>query len=102
MRAALDAIDAHIGRRLRYQRTLTGLSQMKLGNQSGVSFQQIQKYEGGVNGISASSLLLFAHILNVPVNWFYEEITPSLWGGICSPPLSKQMMVFCTGEKHLI
>jgi transcriptional regulator with XRE-family HTH domain len=62
---------------------------MKLGSQSGVSFQQIQKYERGINGISASSLLLFAHILKVPVTWFYEEMASNFWNNTHQPPASE-------------
>jgi transcriptional regulator with XRE-family HTH domain len=81
MVAVLDAIDAHIGARVRQQRNLIGMSQQELGKRAGYSFQQQQKYERGIDRINASSLLFLAHILNVQVGWFYEGIPPELLQG---------------------
>ena len=74
MKNNLDPIDIHIGARLRQSRTLCGLSQAKLGKLESISFQQVQKYESGCNRLSVSRLVRFAHILNVPVIWFLEDM----------------------------
>lgn len=66
--------DAHVGARLRACRTLAGFSQERLGTSVGLSFQQIQKYEKGLNRIGASRLQQFAQILNVPPSYFFEDM----------------------------
>jgi transcriptional regulator with XRE-family HTH domain len=70
-------IDIYVGRRLRQQRKYLGLSQHKVGEQVGITFQQIQKYERGTNGIRASRLYDLANVLQVPISYFfadYEEL----------------------------
>ncbi len=62
-----DPIDVHVGSRVRMRRTLLGMSQEKLGNALGLTFQQIQKYERGANRIASSRLYKLSHILDVPV-----------------------------------
>lgn len=66
--------DAHVGARLRACRTLAGFSQERLGASVSLSFQQIQKYEKGLNRIGASRLQQFAQILNVPPSYFFEDM----------------------------
>lgn len=68
-----NPIDIHVGSRVRLQRMLRGISQEKLGEKLGLTFQQIQKYEKGVNRIGASRLFDLANVLNVPVQFFYDE-----------------------------
>lgn len=68
-----NPIDAHVGSRVRMRRMLLGMSQEKLGEQLGLTFQQIQKYEKGVNRIGASRLYDMATVLGVPVQFFYED-----------------------------
>lgn len=68
-----NPIDIHVGGRVRLRRMLLGMSQEKLGERLGLTFQQIQKYEKGVNRIGASRLFDMAHVLGVPVQFFYEE-----------------------------
>jgi transcriptional regulator with XRE-family HTH domain len=65
-------VDVYVGKRLRMRRTMLGMSQEALGRAIGVTFQQVQKYERGVNRIGASRLYEFSRILNVPVDFFYE------------------------------
>ncbi len=65
-------VDIHVGKRLRMRRTLLGLSQEAIGNAIGVTFQQIQKYERGINRMGASRLFDFSRVLNVPVSFFFE------------------------------
>lgn len=67
-----NPFDAHVGSRLRACRTLAGFSQERLGGAVGLSFQQIQKYEKGLNRIGASRLQQFSQILNVPPSYFFE------------------------------
>lgn len=68
-----NPIDVHVGGRLRLRRMLLGLSQDKLGEKMGLTFQQIQKYEKGTNRIGASRLFHLSQVLGVPVQYFFEE-----------------------------
>jgi transcriptional regulator with XRE-family HTH domain len=70
-----NAVDAHVGGRVRSRRALLGLSQERLGEMLGLTFQQIQKYERGANRISAGRLFELARILGVGVPYFYEGLT---------------------------
>jgi len=70
-----NAVDAHVGGRVRTRRNLLGLSQERLGEMLGITFQQIQKYERGANRISAGRLFEIARILGVSVPYFYEGLT---------------------------
>ena len=67
-------IDRHVGNRVRMRRLLIGMSQEKLGEMLGITFQQVQKYEKGSNRVSASRLYYLAQILGVPVQFFFEEL----------------------------
>jgi transcriptional regulator with XRE-family HTH domain len=67
-----NPIDRHVGSRVRMQRMLAGVSQEKLGEALGLTFQQVQKYEKGTNRISASRLQQIAKMLGVPVAFFFE------------------------------
>src|ERR1700742_2646390 len=69
-----NPIDAQVGNRVRIRRMLIGMSQEKLGDLLGLTFQQVQKYEKGVNRIGAGRLFQVAHILNVPIDYFYEGV----------------------------
>ncbi len=69
-----DTIDKHVGQQLRSRRSLLGLSQEKLADSIGVTFQQVQKYERGANRISASRLFSFSKILDVSIDYFYEGL----------------------------
>jgi len=69
-----QAVDAFIGARVRLRRLMLGMSQEELSNQLGVTFQQIQKYEKGVNRISASRLFELSHALDVPVQFFFDGL----------------------------
>jgi transcriptional regulator with XRE-family HTH domain len=68
-----NPIDAHVGTRVRLRRMLLGMSQEKLGEHLGLTFQQVQKYEKGVNRIGASRLFDLSRVLGVPVQFFYDE-----------------------------
>lgn len=68
-----NPIDRHVGNRVRMQRILLNMSQEKLGEALGITFQQVQKYEKGVNRISASRLQRISQILNVPPSFFFQN-----------------------------
>ena len=68
-----NPMDVHVGTRVRLRRMLLGMSQEKLGEHLGLTFQQVQKYEKGVNRIGASRLFDLAKVLGVPVQFFYDE-----------------------------
>jgi len=65
-----NAIDMHVGKRVRLRRTLLGMSQEQLGAELNITFQQVQKYERGANRISASRLWDISQILDVPISYF--------------------------------
>ncbi|MFO1122846.1 MAG: helix-turn-helix transcriptional regulator [Hyphomicrobiales bacterium] len=67
-------VDVHVGSRIRMRRQFVGMSQEKLGELLGITFQQVQKYEKGSNRISASRLYYTAKILGVPVQFFFEDL----------------------------
>lgn len=69
--------DQIVGRRIRLARTLSGLTQSALGERVGLSFQQIQKYETGATRIAAERLQEIARALGQPVDWFFDDRTPS-------------------------
>lgn len=67
-------IDVHVGSRIRLRRTLMGMSQERLGEAIGLTFQQVQKYERGVNRVGASRLFDLSKVLDVPVSFFFDDI----------------------------
>ena len=81
-------VDMHAGARLRVRRTLLGTSQTTLGDAIGLTFQQMQKYERGTNRISSSRLYDLARVLDVPIEFFFDDMptavadsSPTLGGG---------------------
>src|SRR5712671_5119043 len=74
MKKAPNSIDKHVGSRVRMRRLMLGMSQEKLGDELGITFQQVQKYEKGTNRISASRLHHISHILQVSVPFFFEGV----------------------------
>lgn len=72
-----NPIDVHVGSRIRLRRNMLGMSQEKLGESLGITFQQIQKYEKGANRIGASRLHQIAQVLGVPVSFFYDGAAPA-------------------------
>ncbi len=69
-----NPIDVHVGSRVRLRRTLLGMSQEKLGEAIGLTFQQVQKYERGANRIGASRLYELGLVLDVPVSFFFDDM----------------------------
>jgi transcriptional regulator with XRE-family HTH domain len=85
-----NPIDVHVGSRVRLRRNMLGLSQEKLGEAIGLTFQQVQKYERGANRIGASRLHDLSRVLDVPVSFFFDDMdpvrAPAIPGGFAEPP----------------
>src|SRR5271154_1436518 len=75
-----NPIDIQVGNRVRIRRMLIGMSQERLGDLLGLTFQQVQKYEKGVNRIGAGRLFEVSRILGVPIDFFYEGVADQLAG----------------------
>ncbi|MEM7041927.1 MAG: helix-turn-helix transcriptional regulator [Pseudomonadota bacterium] len=88
MVAKPNPIDVHVGKRLRLRRTLLGMSQERLGDLLGLTFQQVQKYERGVNRIGSSRLYELGQILDVPVSFFFDDMVGSRLSGGMQRPLA--------------
>lgn len=71
-----NAVDGHVGQRIRQRRAILGLTQEKLAEALGLTFQQVQKYEKGVNRVGASRLFDLARVLEVPIGFFFEGLLP--------------------------
>jgi transcriptional regulator with XRE-family HTH domain len=86
-------IDVHVGSRVRLRRTLLGMSQERLGEALGLTFQQVQKYERGVNRVGASRLFDLSRVLDVPISFFFDDMPDSLTSSL-SPPLTRRTTGF--------
>src|SRR5580698_9629711 len=85
-----NPVDVQVGNRVRIRRMLIGMSQERLGDLLGLTFQQVQKYEKGVNRIGAGRLFEVSRILNVPIDFFYEGLAAAPGaneGDIAAPPV---------------
>ena len=76
-----NAIDMHVGKRVRLRRTLLGMSQEQLGGELDITFQQVQKYERGANRISASRLWDISQVLDVSINYFFDDMAEITMSG---------------------
>ena len=93
MASTPNPIDVHVGKRLRLRRTLLGMSQERLGELLGLTFQQVQKYERGANRIGASRLYQISRVLEVPVSFFFDEMPDAITAiapGNMPPGLAEQ------------
>ncbi len=88
-----NPVDVHVGGRIRLRRTLLGMSQERLGDALGLTFQQVQKYERGTNRVGASRLWDLSRVLDVPVSFFYDDMaddvaehSPRLISGFAEEP----------------
>jgi transcriptional regulator with XRE-family HTH domain len=84
-----NPIDVHVGSRIRLRRNMLGLSQEKLGDAIGLTFQQVQKYERGANRVGASRLHELSRVLDVPVSFFFDDRDPvraPAVAGFAEPP----------------
>lgn len=100
-----NPIDAHVGSRVRLRRMLMGMSQERLGESMGLTFQQVQKYEKGVNRIGASRLFHISKILDVPVQFFFEEAPdihePNATPGMAEPQSETFIIEFLNSREGL-
>lgn len=80
---APNPVDRHVGLRIRLRRSMLGLSQEKLAEELGITFQQVQKYEKGLNRVGASRLWDLSQVLGVPVDFFYMDMDEA--ARKCSP-----------------
>src|SRR5277367_5561364 len=79
-------IDIHVGSRIRLRRTLLGMSQERLGDALGLTFQQVQKYERGVNRVGASRLFDISRVLDVPISYFFDDMPEGMSDSPVSGP----------------
>jgi len=99
-----NPIDIHVGSRVRLRRTMLGMSQEKLGEALGITFQQVQKYEKGTNRVGASRLQNISNILNVPVAFFFEDApgdTSSGPSGMAEATSSNYVVDFLSSSEGL-
>lgn len=98
-----NPVDKHVGSRVRMRRVLIGMSQEKLGDALGITFQQIQKYEKGTNRIGASRMQQIATVMGVPVSYFFEDAPGSdvKPGGFGETPGSDYVVDFLTTTEGL-
>jgi transcriptional regulator with XRE-family HTH domain len=100
-----NPIDIHVGGRVRLRRMMLGMSQEKLGEQLGITFQQIQKYEKGTNRIGASRLQHIARVLTVPVAFFFEDApgAPAAQpaGGLSEPKSASYIVDFLSSSEGI-
>jgi transcriptional regulator with XRE-family HTH domain len=75
-------VDVYVGKRIRQRRWIAGTTQQQLAEKVGIKFQQIQKYETGMNRVSASRLWDIAHALGVSVSFFFEGLNAALQGDV--------------------
>jgi transcriptional regulator with XRE-family HTH domain len=99
-----NPIDIHVGSRVRLRRMMLGMSQEKLGENLGITFQQIQKYEKGTNRIGASRLQHIARVLTVPVSFFFEDApgapsSESSAGGVAERPSASYVVDFLSSSE---
>jgi transcriptional regulator with XRE-family HTH domain len=102
MKKSTGQIDKEIGSRMRMRRMLIGMSQEKLGEMLGLTFQQVQKYEKGTNRISVGRMIDIAHVLGVEIGFFFEGLTGGKkaagFGEPAQPPFVSDFMA--TQEGH--
>lgn len=87
-------IDVHVGTRVRLRRTLLGMSQERLGEALGLTFQQVQKYERGVNRVGASRLFDLSRVLDVPISFFFDDMPESLSVAFGGQPSGRRVAGF--------
>jgi len=98
-----NPIDIHVGSRVRLRRMMLGMSQEKLGESLGITFQQIQKYEKGTNRIGASRLQHIATVLSVPVSFFFEDApgTPAEAAGLAESRPAHYVVDFLSSSEGI-
>ena len=104
-----NPVDVHVGARVRQRRTLLGMTQTKVGDAIGVSFQQMQKYERGANRMGSSRLYDLSGLLDVPIEYFFGDMptavatsSPTLVGGRAKKPPSYEPDPMTTRETMML
>ena len=92
-----NPIDNHVGGRVRLRRMMLGMSQEKLAEQLGLTFQQVQKYEKGVNRVGASRLYELSKVLGVGVQFFYDDAPVGIGGPAAAPGFAEG-----PSENHIV
>jgi len=92
-------IDVHVGTRIRLRRTLLGMSQERLGEALGLTFQQVQKYERGVNRVGASRLFDLSRVLDVPISFFFDDMPESLAAAFGGQPSGRRVAGFADTQE---
>lgn len=95
-------VDVHVGKRVRHRRWMVGMTQQQLGEKVGIKFQQIQKYETGMNRISASRLWDIGHALDVPVSFFFEGLSEEAEAEVAAQPSSHGMQGDLLADKEAL
>ena len=96
--------DIHVGSRIRMRRNMLGISQEKLGENLGITFQQIQKYEKGTNRVGASRLQAISDVLGVPVSFLFEDAPgqdSSSFKGFAEDSSINHALEFCNSAEGL-
>ncbi len=98
-----NPIDVHVGSRVRLRRMMLGMSQEKLGEHLGITFQQIQKYEKGTNRIGASRLQHIARVLSMPISFFFEDApgASAASTGMAEPPSTNYVVDFLSSSEGI-
>jgi transcriptional regulator with XRE-family HTH domain len=101
-------VDTHVGMRLKLRRNLLGMSQTQLANAIGLTFQQVQKYERGVNRIGASRLFRMAEALDVPISFFFDDLPeesihsrPAMPEQLSSDSMTREVLEFIRAYQSL-
>jgi transcriptional regulator with XRE-family HTH domain len=97
-----NAVDKHVGSRIRMRRMMLSMSQTKLGHALDISFQQVQKYEKGTNRVGSSRLQHISAILQVPVSFFFEGLVPEGPRQVTSPRASAAQLHELAGIDELM
>lgn len=92
-------IDIHVGSRIRLRRTLLGMSQERLGEALGLTFQQVQKYERGLNRVGASRLFDLSRVLDVPISFFFDDMPDTLSTAYGGPPHGRRVAGFAETQE---
>ncbi|PHQ98640.1 MAG: transcriptional regulator [Marinosulfonomonas sp.] len=91
-------VDVHVGKRIRHRRWLVGMTQQQLAEKVGIKFQQIQKYETGMNRVSASRLWDISDVLGVPVSFFFDGLNDKA----ADAPVNSQIPIDIMADKEAL
>jgi transcriptional regulator with XRE-family HTH domain len=92
-------IDVHVGSRIRLRRTLLGMSQERLGDALGLTFQQVQKYERGMNRVGASRLFDLSRVLDVPISFFFDDLPETVSATYSRSSQPQRMSAFAESQE---